>query len=216
MNCRSRTVQLAGVTLAFALAGCSATQPVRVLTKGERRWIASVGGPMLPNHVVTKIIPYTNVGMMWGVRDNLTASANVHVLAAAFGIAGVDMGAARRFHAQSGRVPEITGQAQLYGFVGSGGARVYPSITGTASWAQGTRGLIYGGGALTVRPSGGIALVGTPHIGWQHDVGRRLVLQLESKWMAANIDMHRGLFEGENSIGGRGGLALQLGMQVRR
>jgi hypothetical protein len=153
---------------------------------------------------------------MWGARDNLTYSADAHLLAAAFGIAGVDVGVARRFHAQRGRLPEVTGQAQVYGFAGTGGARVYPSITGTASWNAGPHALLYGGAVLTGRPSGGIAIVGTPLVGMQRDVGQRVVLQLESKWMAANIDMHRGLFEGENSIGGRGGLALQLGVQVRR
>lgn len=215
MRCRFVALPV-GAFLLLTLSACSATQPVRVLTKGERRWISSVGGPLLPNHLATKILPYANVGMMWGARDNLTVSADVHVLAAAFGIAGVDVGAARRFAAQSGKRPELTGQAQVYGFVGTGGARFYPSVTGTASWTAGPRSLFYTGAALTVRPSGGIALVGTPLVGVQRDVGRRVVLQLEGKWMAANIDMHRGLFEGENSIGGNGGLAMQLGVQVRR
>ena len=113
-------------------------------------------------------------------------------------------------------MPELTGQAQLYGFVGPGGARVYPNLTGTASWTAGPRTLLYGGSALTVRPSGSIALLATPLAGIQRDVGTRFVLQLEGKWMAANIDMHSGLFEGENSLGGNGGLALQLGVQVKR
>ena len=123
---------------------------------------------------------------------------------------------ARRLRAENGVLPEITGQAQLYGFVGPGGARVYPNLTGTASWTAGSRTLLYGGSSLTIRPSGGQALLATPMVGVQRDVGRRLVLQLEGKWMAANIDMHSGLFEGENSVGGNGGLALQLGVQVKR
>jgi hypothetical protein len=198
------------------VSGCTATQPVRVLPKGQSRWISSVGGPLLPHHAPTGFIPYTNVGMMWGRSDNVTVSANVHVLAAAFGVAGIDMGIARRLRAEDGLVPELTGQAQLYGFAGNGGARVYPNLTGTASWSAGSRTLLYGGSALTVRPSGGIALVATPLAGVQRDVGRRFVLQLEGKWMAANIDMHSGLFEGENAPGGNGGLSLQLGVQVKR
>ena len=195
---------------------CTATQPVRVLPKGQSRWISSLGGPLLPHHAPTGFIPYTNVGMMWGRSDNVTVSANVHLLAAAFGVAGVDVVATRRLRAERGAMPELTGQAQLYGFVGSGGARVYPNFTGTASWTAGPRTLLYGGSALTVRPSGSIALVATPLAGIQRDVSSRFVLQLEGKWMAANIDMHSGLFEGENSLGGNGGLALQLGVQVKR
>lgn len=209
------------VTCMFALAiqlltGCAATQPVRVLPQGQSRWVSSIGGPLLPHHAPTGFIPYTNVGMIWGRTDEVTLSANLHILAAAFGVAGADIGAARRFHAQNGLIPEITGQAQLYGFVGPGGARAYPNFTGTASWTAGPRTLLYGGSALTVRPSGGIVLLATPLIGIQRDVGRRFAVQLEGKWMAANIDMHSGLFEGENSLGGNGGLALQFGVQVKR
>ena len=210
--CRTSFVLVAAV----ALVGCAATQPVRVLNRGEHRWIASVGGPLLPHHVPTGILPYTDAGVMWGARENLTVSANVHLLAAAFGIAGADVGVARRLRAQSGRAPEVTGQAQLYGFVGTGGARVYPNLTGTASWRSGEKTLLYGGAAVTGRLSGGRALIGTPLLGVQRDVGRRLILQLEGKWMAANIDMSRGMFEGKNSVSGNGGLAMQLGVQVRR
>ena len=212
--------RLAALTVLAAcavLTACSATQPVRVLTLGERRWIASVGGPLLPNHVPTGLLPYTDVGMMWGARENLTLSANAHLLAAAFGVAGADVGAAKRLHAQRGNAPELTGQVQLYAFAGSGGARVYPNVSGVASWRAGERGLLYTGLNLTGRlNAGGKGLVATPLVGVQRDVTKRLILQLEGKWMAANIDMSRGLFEGENSIGGRGGMALQLGVQVKR
>jgi hypothetical protein len=205
------------MALAVNLNACAATQPVRVLRAGESRLVASTGGPLLPHHVPNGFIPYTNVGRMWATSDDVTMSANVHVLAAAFGVAGVDVGIARRLRAERGALPEITGQAQLMGFAGNGGARVYPNFTGTASWSAGLRMLLYGGASTTLRLNeGGRAVIVTPHVGVQRDVGRRLALQLEGKWMAANVDMHSGLFEGENSIGGNGGLALQLGVQVKR
>jgi hypothetical protein len=190
--------------------------PVRVLPRGESRWVASVGGPLLPSHTPTGFIPYTNVGLMWARSDDVTMTANVHVLAAAFGVAGADLGAARRLRSQHGALPEVTGQAQLYLFSGTGGTRWYPNFTGAASWTAGPRTLLYGGSALTVRPSGGTAVLVSPLLGVQRDVGRRFALQLEGKWMAANIDTWRGLFEGENSVGHHGGLALQLGVQVKR
>jgi hypothetical protein len=216
MNQHCRITPAAAIALCAALTACAATQPVRVLPKGQSRLIGSVGGPLLPHHAPTGFIPYTNVGGMWGYSDDVTLSANVHVLAAAFGVAGVDVGAAHRLRAQAGAFPEVTGQLQLYGFAGSGGARAYPNLTGTASWTAGPRTLLYGGSAFTVRPSGGRGVIVTPHAGVQRDVGRRLTLQLEGKWMAASVDMHSGLFEGENAVGGHGGLALQLGVQVKR
>jgi hypothetical protein len=210
---RTRLDLVAGIALSL---GCAATQPVRVLRQGEIRWIGSVGGPLLPDHVPTKVIPYANAGVMWGHRDNLTLSANAHLLSAAFGIAGFDVGAARRLYPQTGLVPEVTGQAQLYLFAGTGGWRAYPHLTGTTSWSAGSATLLYGGSAVTVRPSGGTTLIVTPHVGVQQDIGPRLALQLEGKWMAANIDSRVGIFEGEGNIAGRGGRAIQLGIQVKR
>lgn len=213
-RCRLRTVTV--MVLAAIAQGCAATQPVRVLAEGERRWISSIGGPVLPEHTPTKFIPYTNVGMMWGVSGAPTVSANMHLLAAAFGVAGADVGVAHRLRSQDGAIPEITAQGQLYGFVGRGGARAYPNVTGTASWAAGRRTLLYGGSALTVGTLRGKTVLVTPLVGVQRDVSRRLTMQLESKWMAANIDMSSGLFEGESSVNGHGGLAVQIGVQVKR
>jgi hypothetical protein len=211
-----RIRRMLAVPIIMSVLGCAATQPVRVLGKGEHRWIASVGGPVLPDHVPTKLIPYTNIGVMYGRSGTTTVTGNVHVLAAAFGVAGIDVGAARRLRAQSGGIPELTGQAQLYGFAGSGGMRVYPNLTGTASWQTGPRTLLYGGSAFTIRPSGGTTLLVTPMLGLQQDVGRRFAIQLETKWMASNIDMASGLFEGEGTLADRGALAVQLGLQVKR
>jgi hypothetical protein len=204
------------VPIIVSMLGCAATQPVRVLAKGEHRWIASVGGPVLPNHVPTKLIPYTNLGVMYGRSGTTTVTGSVHLLAAAFGVAGIDVGAARRLRAQSGKAPELTGQAQLYGFAGNGGVRVYPNFTGTASWQTGPRTLLYGGSAATIRPSGGTTILVTPMLGVQQDVRRRFAIQLETKWMASNINMARGLFEGEGSVADRGSMAVQLGLQVKR
>jgi hypothetical protein len=137
--------------LLATIMACSATQPVRVLSRGERRFISSLGGPLLPHHVpTTGFVPYANVGTMWGARDNLTLSANLHLLAAAFGVAGADVGAARRLRRQDGLIPEVTGQAQLYGFAGTGGVRASPNLTATASWSPGPRALLYGRSALTI------------------------------------------------------------------
>ncbi len=213
---RLRTSRVLRFTIPYLALGCAATQPVRVLPKGQSRLISSIGGPLLPHHTPTGLIPYTNIGWMWGHSDNLTLSTNVHVLAAAFGVAGVDIGAARRLTHQAGAVPEVTGQLQAYLFAGSGGMRAYPNVTGTASWSLGERTLAYGGSSVTIRPSGGIGALVTPHVGIQRDLWRRMTIQLEGKWMAASADMHSGLFEGENSVGGKGGLALQLGFQAKR
>ena len=208
---------LIGVTAALQfVTGCTATEPIRVLSRGQSEWTASVGGPIIPHHAPTGIVPYVVVGKMWGRSDDVTMSADLHLLPAAFGVAGVDVGMARRLMAARGARPEITGQALFYAFAGPGGARLYPNLTGTASWEPAPGTLLYGGTAVTFQFTGPSAAIASPLVGIQRDFGRRWVLQLEGKWMAANVDMHSGLLEGENSISGHGGLSLQLGAQVKR
>jgi hypothetical protein len=217
-GCRAvRARAVVGTALVFALsAGCTATLPVRTLPAGQTRWMTSVGGPVAPDHVMTKVIPYLTVGAMHGVTDRTTVSGSLHVLSAALGIAGVDVGVARRLGTQAGVRPEITGQAQLYAFAASGGARVFPNVSGTLSWSAGARTLLYTGSSLTAQFSGDHHLLVSPTAGIQRDIRKRLTLQLESRWLAANVNTERGLLEGESGIAGHGGFALLLGAQVRR
>lgn len=207
----ARAMALVGVT-----AGCTATLPVRTIPAHQTRWITSVGGPVAPDHVMTKVIPYLTVGAMHGVSDRTTVSGSLHVLSAAFGIAGADIGVARRLQSQSGMRPEITGQGQLYAFAASGGMRLFPNVAGTLSWSAGSRTLVYTGSSVTAQFSGEHRVLVSPSLGVQRDVRRRFTLQLESRWLAANVNTERGLLEGESGIAGHGGLAILLGAQVRR
>lgn len=195
---------------------CTATQPVRVLSRGHSRFIASVGGPYLPKGSPTVVIPYTTVGVMRGVSDNTTLAYNVHLLMAVLGVAGVDVGAAHRLRAQSGLTPELTALGQAYLFAGSGGARVFPHASLNASWLRGKSQLLYVGAEAVGQFQGSPGMLASPLVGWQFPAGRHLALQTEFKWMAANRDTHHGVFEGESSIGGHGVLAFQLGMQFVR
>jgi hypothetical protein len=197
--------------LALCGTACSATLPVRVLPKGESRIIASFGGPYLPQSSPTWLIPYITVGAMHGLTDNTTLVYDVHVLMAALGVAGVDVGAAHRLHAQSVVAPEVTVLGQAYMFAGNGGARVYPHVSINASWRHGDRQLLYVGAEALSQFQGAPAVFATPLVGWQFPAGRRLALQTEFKWMGANSNTAHGIFKGESSIGGHGALAFQLG-----
>jgi hypothetical protein len=197
-------------------AACSATLPVRVLPKGESRLIASFGGPYLPKSSPTFVIPYTTLGAMRGVTENTTLVYNVHALMAALGVAGIDIGAAHRLRSQAGAAPEVTALGQAYLFAGAGGTRVYPHASVNASWRRGERQLIYGGAEAIGQFSGAPAVLATPFAGWQFPAGRRLRLQTEFKWMAANRNTAHGIVKGESSIGGHGALGFQLGAQWAR
>ena len=205
-----------GWCLALASAACSATLPVRVLPKGESRIIASFGGPYLPQSSPTWLIPYTTIGAMHGMSENTTLVYDVHVLMAALGVAGVDVGAAHRLRVQAASAPEVTVLGQLYAFDGAGGARVYPHVSVNASWRRGERQLLYVGAEALAQFQGGPAVFATPLAGWQFPASRRLALQTELKWMGANSNTAHGIFKGESSIGGHGALAFQLGAIWKR
>lgn len=206
----------ATAALAVMTTACAATQPVRVLPKGQSRIIASVGGPWQPKKSPTVVVPYATLGTMRGLSDRTTLVYDAHVLMAAFGVAGADVGLAHRVRAQRGALPEITGLGQAYLFAGSGGARLFPHASVNASWMHGERQLLYLGGDAFGQFTGGPAVLFAPLAGWQFPVHRRVQLQTELKWMAANVNTDRGIFKGQGNIGGHGGLSFQLGVQVGR
>ncbi len=219
MRHRNRAAPLFALLGAAALAvGCSATAIVRPLPRGASAWTASVGGPWVPNSVPTVVIPYVTVGWQRGVTDDLTVGGAVHATMAAFGVAGVDLSATRRILAQDGGRPELAGTLRGTLFTnGSGsGTRFYPSVALVGSWEAGPRTLWYVGAEAMAQSGTGPTLLVAPLAGVQRRVGSRAALQLEAKWMAANIDTRRGVFEGESSVGGRGALAVQFGLVLHR
>lgn len=201
---------------AVLLSACSATHIVRPLPRGTSVWTASLGGPVLPEAVPTKLVPYLSLGWQRGVSDDLTLGGAVHGTMAAFGVAGGELTATQRLAEQHGARPELAGTAATYLFAGRGGARLYPSLGAVASWSMGSRALLYGGGNAVAQFSGTPTVLFNPLLGVQRSLGRRAAIQLEAKWMAANADTRAGVFEGEASIGGRGALAAQVGLTFRR
>lgn len=198
------------------LSACSATHIVRPLPRGASVWTASLGGPYLPVAVPTKVVPYLSIGWQRGITDVLTVGGAVHGTLAAYGVAAGELTATRQLTGQRGGRPAVSGTAQAYLFAGRGGARLYPSLGAVASWSAGPRAFLYGGGNALAQFSGAPSVLLNPLVGGQRAFGRRAALQLELKWMAANADTRAGVFEGESSIGGRGALAIQLGLTLRR
>jgi len=195
------------------LWGCSAVQPVRVLEKGASAITASLGGAVVPGSSPTGIIPYLTSGYAYGVSDNVTLHGRAHLTVAAFGVAGVDLGASMRAMAQDGALPEVTFGAQLIGFASlarSAPARLYPNLTANASWSVGERSLAYVGTHATVQPNPMRTLV-SPLAGYQFPISDAVRLQIEAIWQASNVNTRNGVFEGESSIGGNGSFGIYLG-----
>lgn len=198
------------------LSGCSSVQPVRVLDKGANVITASLGGALVPGSSPTGIIPYLTSGYAYGISDDVTLHGRAHLTVAAFGVAGVDVGASMRAMSQDGALPEITVSGQLIGFASiarSAPARLYPNLTANASWSVGQRSLAYAGTHATVQLDPMRTLM-SPFAGYQFPVSDAVRLQIEAIWQASNVNTRNGVFEGESSIGGSGSFGIYFGGMI--
>lgn len=205
----------AGLSLLLALStyDCAVTQPVRVLSPGEVRVTASIGGPVVPGTLPTVIVPYATAGAAVGVTDQVTATGNLHLVLAALKTAGIDGGAAFRLLREEGAVPEVTakGQLMLMTDFTAGSFRAFPSLSVNGSYRLGESTLGYGGLESMFQFTGEDHVLAGPFVGVQFALSHRLAMQTELKWLAANVDTRHGIFEGESSLGGHGSLGFFLG-----
>ncbi len=208
---------------------CSVVQPVRVLPEGVTQGTVALGGPWLPNSSPAYIVPYLNVGAMHGISENVTLVGNLHGTVAAFGVLGLDAGAAVRLLKQQGAVPELTAKGQLYGFVdlagggttarpssidgatNSGAVRIYPHITLTGSYELTNNLLGYIALENTLQFGERFGYFFTPGVGLQFNVAPNSSIQAEWKWAASNVPTNFGIFRGQSAIGGMGNWGIYLG-----
>jgi hypothetical protein len=87
---------------------------VRPVGQGNARFSVSAGGPLLIFHGAPVPVPVTTVGAAYGVRDDVDVHADLHPTAAAYGIAGLDVGFA--WHPLHGPRGALTLGGAVYGF----------------------------------------------------------------------------------------------------
>ena len=195
--------------------GCGATQPVRVLDEGKTEASLSLGGPIIQFGSAPIPVPYLTIGAMHGCTNDLTLTANAHLLSAALGDIGLDAGAAMRLIKQDGAIPEVTGKVQLYLFDniahGPNSPRFFPMISLNGSYLIGESSLFYAGIDNVFQLSKPSYIL-SPFIGTEFYISRRISGQIETKWMAANINTSHGILEGYASLGGSGNIGIFLGL----
>ena len=74
--------------------GCGTTSLLRPVGAGNTRVSASVGGPLVVFGGAPVPVPVTTLGVAHGISDAVDIRAGLHPTAAAFGVAGLDVGAA--------------------------------------------------------------------------------------------------------------------------
>ena len=201
------------ISLAGTISSCSVTQPVRVIDEGATQAAISLGGPFVPFGGMAVPAPYFTVGLMRGYTKDVTLMTNLHATMALLKNAAVDAGASIRFLHQDGSVPEITAKGQLYIFSDLErikNARIFPVVSVNGSYLLGTSTLLYAGADQMVqfdKPNYFIA----PFAGTQFPLSKRWSIDVEIKWMAANINTAHGILRGTGAIGDHGGVALFFG-----
>lgn len=193
--------------------GCGATQPVRVIDQGSTQAAVSLGGPLIPFGGMTVPTPYLNLGLIHGYKDNLTLTGNIHATTALLKNAAFDVGAAVRLARENKGWPELTAKGQLYLFsdlVRFDNARMFPLLSINASSLIGNSTLLYAGMEQLIQFSKPHYFL-TPFAGTQVCLSDRSALQVELKWMAANVNSAHGIFRGTGSIGSHGDVGLFFG-----
>jgi hypothetical protein len=186
---------------------------VRVIDQGATQAAVSLGGPLIPFGGLNIPTPYLNLGLIHGYKENLTLTGNVHATMALLKNAGFDLGAATRLARESNGWPELTAKAQLYLFSDLerlDAVRVFPMVSINASYLVGNSTLLYAGADQLfqfTKPNYFFA----PFAGTQFSVSERSALQIELKWMAANVNSAHGIFRGTGSIGDHGDIGVFFG-----
>jgi hypothetical protein len=157
--------------------------------------------------------PYLNLGLMHGYTKDVTLTTNLHATMALLKNVAVDAGASVRLLHQNGSIPEITAKGQLYIFSDLErikNARLFPVVSVNGSYSLGTSTLLYVGADQMLqfdKPNYFIA----PFAGTQFALSERWSMDVELKWMAANIKSEHGILRGTGAVGGHGDMALFFG-----
>jgi hypothetical protein len=193
---------------------CSTTQPVRVLKEGQTNIETSLGGAFIPLGESKVPVPYLIAGASHGYSENLTLFSHLHITPFITSVLGLDVGAATGLLKQDGAIPEITAKGQFYAFTDFKSLetmRFFPVATLNASWLAGQTTLMYLGADNTFQLSDPSYIV-SPFLGTEFDLNNSLRMNVEGKWMAANVNTEQTVFEGKTSPGGQGGIGLFLGL----
>ena len=193
--------------------GCGVTQPVRVIDQGTTQAAVSLGGPLIPFGGTNVPTPYLNLGLIHGYKENLTLTGNLHATMALLKNAAFDVGTTTRLARESNGWPELTAKGQLYLFSDLerlDNVRVFPVVSINASYLVGNSTLLYAGADQLIQFNKPQYFF-TPFAGTQLSLSDRSALQIELKWMAANVNSAHGIFRGTGSIEDHGDIGIFFG-----
>lgn len=217
------------IPLLLLLGGCAITRGIVPLDKGEVALHGSLGGPFMMYAGAPIPVPITELGVMYGLTDHVTAHASLYpTQLATSGVFGMDIGAYGQLFGPNGARPRLVLDGTAYMFGGDispnppkGGFRLFPDAALIASWDVGPQRQHH----LYAGVDGFFEFFPTPHayptplLGAQFRVGR-VGLQAEARWVAWNKETDRWFIDWVNTgkygiIGANIGMTVYLGKKGR-
>ena len=188
----SRPVLLALLVLILlAAVRCGTVTAVTPLNRGESSLTASVGGPVANVAGMNIPFPYAVARYRYGLTDQAGIYAGLHLLAAGFGIAGVDFGFSYHFLRQQGWIPAVGATAGMTALIKPGGEQaLFPQLDLVGSYRLGDRFTTYFGSQSMYQFSAKPYVVLAPLIGAGWRVSDPVSLNLEAKWYAPTEPTH--------------------------
>lgn len=183
--------------VAVALLNCSAHTNLEPSGKSQMNGNVSLGGPVVAAFGTHIPVPYTTVGINYGVSEQMDVNMNFHLFSLMYKIAGLDFGGTYFFSGQDDEIPTIGLQVRLLTFGSLKSTveeqfRVYPVLSGSAAWKTG-HGIFYSGFDVTLSlarseyDSEAADAIISPFTGYRWNLGKRYHLFTEIKWHGANI-----------------------------
>lgn len=198
--------------------GCAPRMALEPVGDGEFRYGASLGGPLVAALGTTIPIPNASVGGRYGVGADLDIEGNAYLLPLAYSIVSMDVGLAWYPLQTPSATISLEPRVLLFASVKSRVTerfRIYPAISTTLSTPLGV-GRGYAGmdvSAIVSTPTYDpepVRVLLSPLAGVRWDVGDRVTLTTELKWVGVNVRTNATV-EYVNPFG-VGGLAPSIGI----
>ena len=181
---------LAAVAVVAAMR-CGTVTAVSPLHRGESALAVSVGGPVADVAGMNIPLPYAVARYRYGLNGQAGIYVGGHLLAAGFGLAGLDFGFSYHFLRQQGWIPTVGAIAGITALIQPGGGEaLFPQLDLVASYRLGNRFTAYFGSQSMYQFQSAPNVVLAPFVGTGWRVSDAFSLNLEAKWYAPTEKTH--------------------------
>ncbi|HSJ66025.1 MAG TPA: hypothetical protein VK921_00015 [Anditalea sp.] len=120
-------------------SACAPTRFVKPLEENQWAVTGSIGGPLVDFEGTTIPLPFTSMGLGYGMTDATTAFGNIHTTALAFGVLHIEAGVLQSIVEPEGIRPGLSagGSLNFMGDMWWGNMKLFPQIDANLYWNYG-------------------------------------------------------------------------------